>query len=111
MTKPYATGFPRSELIRLVVSLIDELQKFRGFELPVIAVLLRVSDDGDNAGEFDLGELSRLAGVCRGNLDRLLRVMSAEGAIDYRSVTSNTIEIRLSATGRQLLGRILAQNP
>lgn len=111
MTKTNATGFPRSDLIRLVARMIDELQRFRGFELPVTAVLLRVGDDGETACEFDLGELSLLAGVCRGNLDRLLRVMSAEGAINYRSVTSNTVEIRISATGRQLLSRILAQNP
>lgn len=106
MTKPNADGFLRSDLIHLVGRMQRELRAFHGFELPVMAVLLRVYAADESMGETDLAELSRLARICPDNLDRLLRVMCAEGLISLRSHTSNTAEIKLSPHGYDVLRRI-----
>lgn len=111
MTNPNADGFLRSDLIHLVGRVQRELRAFHGFELSAMAVLLRVDAADENIGETDLAELSRLARICRDNLDRLLRVMCAEGLISLRRLTSNTAEIQLSPHGYDVLCRILFTEP
>lgn len=101
-----ATGY---ENLRNLVGYIQrELCVFRGLELPIISILLRLYPVGDGCIRVNVREIAHLSQMSPENSLRLLRSMAEQGVVRCTPCRADQVEVSLTGDGRNLVGRLIS---
>jgi DNA-binding MarR family transcriptional regulator len=98
------------ELLRFVENWAEILSDLRGFELPVIRILLHL--DQTKSGELccTQGEAARFFGIPESISLRLCKIMDSQGLIELKEGSSCSIRILLKDRGQDVIKKLKCTN-
>jgi hypothetical protein len=107
MKKRFGSTYGAGSLLALVEQWSQSPALARGFEVPTIAILLRLLLASEQGLELDMGALADISGLPPSVASRLARIICDSGLITLVELLQGKLHLALTASGLEVANALI----